>query len=86
MTEDSYYQKKKQESSSIAGTEHLTASQISSIKLELSSEATLETKLEPINNVKAFYFKDHKRKMNKQHSKLVAISWSKAPWLRKNDA
>ena len=50
---DSYYQKK-QESSSMVVTEQLTLSQIGSNKLELSSEAMPENKLEPVNNVKAF--------------------------------
>ena len=50
---DSYYQKK-QESSSMVVTEQLTSSQIGSNKLELSSEAMPENKLEPVNNVKAF--------------------------------
>ena len=54
-TGDSYYQKK-QESSSIAGMEQMTSSQISSNKHELSSEATPENKLEPVNNLKAFQF------------------------------
>ena len=56
-TGDSYYQKK-QESSSIAGMEQMTSSQISSNKHELSSEATPENKLEPVNNLKAFQFQE----------------------------
>ena len=52
---DSYYQEK-QKSSSMVVTEQLTLSQISSNKLELSSEATSENKLERVNNVKAFQF------------------------------
>ena len=57
ITGDSYYQKK-QESSSMAVTKQFTAFQISSNKLELSSEATSVTKLEPVNNVKAFQFQE----------------------------
>ena len=56
-TGDSYYQKK-QESSSITGMEQTTSSQISSNKHELSSEATSENKLEPVNNLKAFQFQE----------------------------
>ena len=56
-TGDSYYQKK-QDSSSIAGMEQMTSSQISSNKHELSSEATPENKLEPVNNLKAFQFQE----------------------------
>ena len=58
---DSYYQKK-QESSSMVVTEQLTPSQISSNKLELSSEATSENKREPVNNVKAFLFQGQNTK------------------------
>ena len=58
---DSYYQKK-QESSSMVVTEQLTLSQISSNKLELSSEATSENKLERVNNVKAFLFQGQNTK------------------------
>ena len=58
---DSYYQKK-QESSSMVVTEQLTSSQISSNKLELSSEATSENKLERVNNVKAFLFQGQNTK------------------------
>ena len=56
-TGESYYQKK-QESSSIAGMEQMTSSQISSNKHELSSEATSENELEPVNNLKAFQFQE----------------------------
>ena len=60
---DSYYQKK-QESSCMVVTEQLTSSQsyISSNKLELSSEATSENKLEPVDNVKAFLFQGQNTK------------------------
>ena len=58
---DSYYQEK-QESSSMVVTEQLTLSQISSNKLELSSEATSENKLERVNNVKAFQFQGQNTK------------------------
>ena len=58
---DSYYQKK-QESSSMVVIEQLTSSQISSNKLELSSEATSENKLERVNNVKAFLFQGQNTK------------------------
>ena len=44
-------EKKKQESSSLAGTEQMTASQIRSNRQELSSEATSENKLEPVDNL-----------------------------------
>ena len=43
-------------------TEQLTSSQISSNKLEQSSEATSENKLEPVNNVKAFLFQGQNMK------------------------
>ena len=39
-------------SSSLAGTEQLTASQIRSNRQELSSESTSENKLEPVHNIK----------------------------------
>ena len=58
---DSCYQKK-QESSCMVVTEQLTSSQISSNKLELSSEATSENKLEPVDNVKAFLFQGQNTK------------------------
>ena len=58
---DSYYQEK-QESSSMVVTEQLTLSQISSNKLELSSEATSENKLERVNSVKAFQFQGQNTK------------------------
>ena len=58
---DSYYQKK-QESSCMVVTEQLASSQISSNKLELSSEATSENKLEPVNHVKAFLFQGQNTK------------------------
>ena len=61
IREDSYYQKK-QESSSMVVTEQLTSSQISSNKLELSSKATSENKLEPVNHVKAFLFQGQNTK------------------------
>ena len=61
IREDSYYQKK-QESSSMVVTEQLTLSQIGSNKLELSSEATSENKLEPVNNVKSFLFQGQNMK------------------------
>ena len=61
LTGDSYYQKK-QESSSVVVTEQLTSSQISSNKLELSSEATSENKLGPVDNVKAFLFQGQNTK------------------------
>ena len=43
-------------------TEQLTSSQISSSKLELSSEAISENKLEPVDNVKAFLFQGQNTK------------------------
>ena len=58
---DLYYQKK-QESLSMIVTEQLTLSQISSNKLELSSEATSENKLEPVDNLKAFLFQGQNKK------------------------
>ena len=58
---DSYYQKK-QVSSSMVVTEQLTLSQIRSNKLELSSEATSENKLERVNNVKTFLFQGQNTK------------------------
>ena len=58
---NSYYQNK-QESSSMVVTEQLTLSQISSNKLELSSTATSENKLERVNNVKAFLFQGQNTK------------------------
>ena len=61
LTGDSYYQRK-QESSSMVVTEQLTSSQISSNKLELSSEATSENKLEPVDDVKAFLFQGQNTK------------------------
>ena len=45
-------EKKKQESSSLAGTEQMTTSQIRSNRQELSSEATSENKLEPVDYLK----------------------------------
>ena len=69
ITGDSYYQKK-QESSSMAVTEQFTASQISSNKLELSSEATSVTKLEPVNNVKAFLFQGQNTKDDQAASQI----------------
>ena len=58
---DLYYQKI-QENSSMVVSGQLTLSQISSNKLELSSEATSENKLERVNNVKAFLFQGQNTK------------------------
>ena len=69
ITGDLYYQKK-QESSSMAVTEQFTASQRSSNMLKLSSEATSVTKLEPVNNVKAFLFQGQNMKDDQVASQI----------------
>ena len=58
-------ERKKQESSSLAGTEQMSASQIRSNRQELSSEATSENKLEPVDDLKlSLQFQEQSREVD----------------------
>ena len=73
-TGDSYYQKK-QESSSIAGMEQMTSSQISSNKLELSSEAMPKMTLELVDSLNvSLQFQGQNTEVEKEQRENITAS------------